>query len=86
LLSQFPDLISYPLSNNKVKLAAGWLLEKSGWKGKRFGPVGMHDKQALVMVNYEGASGQEVIALAKNIQADVLDKFGIELEIEPVIV
>jgi UDP-N-acetylmuramate dehydrogenase len=86
LLSQFPDLISYPLSNNKVKLAAGWLLEKSGWKGKRFGPVGMHDKQALVMVNYECASGQEVIALAKNIQADVLDKFGIELEIEPVIV
>lgn len=86
LIKQFPDLISYTLEANKVKLAAGWLLEKAGWKGRRIGPVGMHDQQALVMVNYGGANGQDIIALANKIQRDVLDKFAVELEIEPVII
>jgi len=65
--------------NDFVKIPAGWLIEQSGWKGKKFGNVGVHTEQALVLVNYGGASGEDVSALANKIVADVKEKFGLEL-------
>ena len=64
------------------KVPAGWLIEQAGFKGKRFGDYGVHTKQALVLVNYGNASGEEIYQLAQKIQATILDKFGITLEIE----
>ncbi len=84
LLRDYPDIVSYPLSDGKVKLAAGWLIQQCGWRGKRLGPVGMHTRQALVMVNYGGASADDVTALANSIKADVMQNFGVSLEQEPV--
>ena len=86
LAEKFSDLVTFKVDANRVKIAAAWLLEKNGWKGRRLGNVGMHDKQALVMINHGPAAGEEVIALAALIQQDVLDTFGIRLEIEPVII
>ena len=65
-----------------TKVPAGWLIEKAGWKGFRRGNVGVHIKQALVLVNYGGGTGGEIIQLAKEIQADILSQFGIALEME----
>jgi UDP-N-acetylmuramate dehydrogenase len=65
-----------------VKLAAGWLIEQAGWKGKRVGNAGMHAKQALVLVNYGGATAAELVHVATQVQADVLAKFGVALEME----
>lgn len=79
---QFPAIIGYPLDNKKVKLAAGWLIEQCGWKGKRVGNTGSHSRQALVLVNYGGAKGSEVLSLAEEIKESVKNKFGIELEEE----
>jgi UDP-N-acetylmuramate dehydrogenase len=84
LASRFPGLPRYPQVDGRVKLAAGWLIEQSGWKGRNLGRVGMYEKQALVLVNRGGASGAEVIALAKAVQAAVRERFGIELTPEPV--
>ncbi len=78
---QFPQIIAYP-QGERVKLAAGWLIEQTGWKGKSFGQAGVYEKQALVLVNRGGASGQEIMLLAQTIQQDVLSKFGVALEIE----
>lgn len=78
----YPDLVSYPVSDHSSKLAAGWLIEQSGWKGKRMGNVGMHEKQALVLVNYGNADGNELVEHAKRVQKSVLEKFGVELEME----
>lgn len=72
----------YPVSEKTVKLPAGWLIEKTGWKGKRIGNVGVHKDQALVLVNYGGAKGSEVISLARQIQKSVKEKFGVDLETE----
>ncbi|WP_043102422.1 UDP-N-acetylmuramate dehydrogenase [Pseudomonas aeruginosa] len=79
----YPDLVAYPQADGQVKLAAGWLIDKGGWKGFRDGPVGVHAQQALVLVNHGGASGAQVQALAERIQADVRQRFGVELEREP---
>jgi UDP-N-acetylmuramate dehydrogenase len=83
LIKQFPNLVSYPDNNGKRKLAAGWLIDQCGFKGKRVGPVGVYEKQALVLVNHSGGTSTDILALARNIQEEVLGKFGVQLEIEP---
>jgi len=83
LSKQFPNLVSYPDSNGKRKLAAGWLIDQCGFKGKRVGPVGVYEKQALVLVNHGGGTSTDILNLAKSIQEEVLGKFGVQLEIEP---
>ncbi|MDH1261523.1 UDP-N-acetylmuramate dehydrogenase [Pseudomonas sp. GD03944] len=77
------DLVAYPQADGQVKLAAGWLIERAGWKGFREGDAGVHRLQALVLVNYGQASGQQLLALAQRIQADIAQRFGVALEIEP---
>ncbi len=72
----------YPQPDGRVKLAAAWLIDQSGWKGARRGDAGVHDRQALVLVNHGAASGDEILALASAIQSSVLERFGISLERE----
>ena len=79
-----PGLPCYPQADGRVKLAAGWLIEQAGWKGRDLGLVGMYEKQALVLVNRGGARGTDVATLARAVQADVLDRFGIGLTPEPI--
>ena len=81
LKEEYPTLIGYSASD-KMKLAAGWLIEQCGWKGKRIGNCGMHEKQALVLVNYGDATGNELLEHAKKIQESVKQKFGVYLEME----
>ena len=82
LQEKYPAIPSYVISNTETKVPAGWLVEQSGFKGKRFGDAGVHSKQALVLVNHNKASGLEIYNLAQKIQKTVSDKFGISLEIE----
>ena len=77
-----PNIPNYPISQTQIKIPAGWLVEQSGFKGKRFGDAGVHEKQALVLVNYGNATGEEIHQLAKKIQATVFADFQISLEIE----
>ncbi len=84
LREKYPALPIYPMSGDTAKLAAGWLIEQTGWKGKRLGAVGMHDKQALVLVNYGGASADDVWHLAHTVQDAVHEQFGVTLEAEPI--
>ncbi|MGB7502209.1 MAG: UDP-N-acetylmuramate dehydrogenase [Azonexus sp.] len=79
-----PTLPRYPQPDGRVKLAAGWLIEQAGWKGKRLGPVGMYEKQALVLVNYGGATGADVRRTMAAVQAAVHARFGIDLTPEPI--
>ena len=82
LQKEYPNLPSYPVSDTEIKVPAGWLVEQAGFKGKRFGDAGVHEKQALVLVNYGNATGLEIYRLAEEIQEKVLNSFKIPLEIE----
>jgi UDP-N-acetylmuramate dehydrogenase len=86
LLQSWPELVHHLQPDGSEKLAAGWLIDRCGWKGRSLGRAGVYPKQALVLVNNGGASGAEVLALARAIQHDVREKFGVELEPEPVMV
>ena len=82
LKTQFPNIIGYPNGEQSVKVAAGWLIDHAGWKGYRKGDAGVHKNQALVLVNYGTAQGNEILTLSKNIQKSIQETFGIELEAE----
>ena len=82
LQAQFPQIVFYKLPSGKVKIPAAWLIEQCGWKGKRIGNAGSHAQQALVLVNYGGATGQEIWNLAIKIKESVKNKFGIKLKPE----
>lgn len=86
LKHQCPDVVAYAQSNGDWKLAAGWLIEHAGWKGRRLGPVGMHERQALVLVNHGDATAEDVMNLADHVCSDVKQRFGVDLEQEPVTV
>ena len=82
LIQEYPALPVYPQTNGSYKLAAGWLIEQCGWKGARVGDAGVHEGQALVLVNYGAATGKEVLDLATRMKQSVQDKFSVALEIE----
>ena len=86
LLAAHPQLVHHVQSDGSEKLAAGWLIDQCGWKGKSVGAAGVYPRQALVLVNNGGATGAEVVALARAIQTDVAARFGVPLETEPVFV
>ncbi|MBL8286531.1 MAG: UDP-N-acetylmuramate dehydrogenase [Rubrivivax sp.] len=86
IIGRDPEIVHYPLPDGTVKLAAGWLIDACGWKGKTVGRAGVYEKHSLVLVNRGGAHGSEVVTLARAIQESVYGRFGIRLEPEPVIV
>ncbi|KTC10889.1 UDP-N-acetylenolpyruvoylglucosamine reductase [Pseudomonas marginalis ICMP 9505] len=83
LQAKCPDLVAYPQPDGQMKLAAGWLIDKAGWKGFREGDAGVHKMQALVLVNYGAATGQDIANLALRIQQDIAQRFKVTLEMEP---
>jgi UDP-N-acetylmuramate dehydrogenase len=86
LLKSHPQLVSYLSADRQYKLAAAWLIDQAGWKGKQRERVGVHQQQALVLVNRGNARGEDVLALAHAIQQDIKNRFAVSLEIEPVII
>ncbi len=86
LREQFPQLISYPIDENTEKLAAGQLIELSGWKGKQINHVGVHTKQALILVHYGGGSGEEIVSLSNAIIEDVWSNFEVKLSPEVIFI
>ncbi len=80
--AKFPDIRHFPISDTEVKVPAGWLIEQAGFKGKRFGNAGIHVNQALVLVNYGGATGTEILNLSQKIQKEIFDIFGIWIDAE----
>ncbi|MTI22107.1 UDP-N-acetylmuramate dehydrogenase [Fulvivirga sp. RKSG066] len=82
LKAEFSDIPGYELPEDKIKVPAGWLIEQCGWKGKKIGDIGVHDKQALVLVNHGGGKGEDIWDLAQEIQKSVAEKFGISLNPE----
>ena len=85
IIGRDPEIVHYPMPDGSMKLAAGWLIDACGWKGKSIGRAGVYERQALVLVNRGGAIGAEVLTLARAIQESVYGRFGIRLEPEPVI-
>lgn len=85
LQAAYPEMVAYPQSQG-VKLAAAWLIDQCGWKGFRNQYVGVHNRQALVLINHSGGTGRDILELAEKIRGTVLTKFGVELEVEPGIV
>lgn len=81
LLSQYPEMPHYPAPNG-VKIPAGWMIQQCGWKGKRLGPAGVYEKQALVLVNHGGAKGEDIVRLCQTIQKDVKERFGTDINPE----
>lgn len=81
-----PQIVSYPQADGGVKLAAGWLIDRCGWKGRAMGGAAVHERQALVLVNRGDATGADILALARAIQEDVHARFGVQLEPEPVVI
>ena len=86
IIGRDPEVVHYPMPDGSVKLAAAWMIDSCGWKGKTVGNAGVYEKQALVLVNRGNATGSEVMTLARAIQESVYGKFGIRLELEPVVV
>ena len=86
IIGRDPEIVHYPLPDGSIKLAAGWMIDACGWKGKSVGQAGVYEKQALVLVNRGGAIGSEVMLLAGAIQESVYGRFGIRLEPEPLVV
>jgi len=86
LIARYPSLVGFPQPNGAVKLAAGWLIEAVGLKGATRGRAGVYEKQALVLVNHGGATGAEILAMAREVQDKVAEAFGVWLEPEPVII
>ncbi len=86
LLAREPKLVHHLQPDGSHKLAAGWLIDQCGWKGRSIGAAGVYEKQALVLVNRGGATGADIVALAQAIQADVLARFGVQLVPEPVFI
>ncbi|SHJ22227.1 UDP-N-acetylmuramate dehydrogenase [Aquimarina spongiae] len=82
LLDRFPEIPSYTIDEDHIKIPAGWLIEQAGFKGKRWGDAGVHNKQALVLVNYGNATGQEILNVSREIQKEITEKFNINLETE----
>jgi UDP-N-acetylmuramate dehydrogenase len=82
LKTRFENIPSYPINESTVKVPAGWLIEQAGWKGFRDGEIGVHARQALVLVNYGGGTGEQIKALSQKVQASVFEKFGIKLSAE----
>jgi UDP-N-acetylmuramate dehydrogenase len=86
LLAAFPGMVHHAQPDGTEKLAAGWLIDQCGWKGRSLGAAGVYPKQALVLVNNGGATGEDVVRLAQAIQSDVLERYGVRLEPEPVFI
>lgn len=82
LQQEYPQIPYYELSDGRVKIPAGWMIDRCGWKGKSLGPAAVHDKQALVLVNRGGAKGSDIIALSDAVRASVREKFGIDIHPE----
>ena len=89
IIARDPKIVHYPMPDGSIKLAAGWLIDACGWKGKTVGKAGVYEKQALVLVNRgqgaDSVTGGEVMTLARAIQTSVYERFGIRLEPEPVV-
>lgn len=82
LLDRYPAMPHYEVDAERVKIPAGWMIDRCGWKGKALGPAAVHDKQALVLVNLGGATGKDVVALSDAVRASVKEKFGVEIHPE----
>ncbi|GAB3629172.1 UDP-N-acetylenolpyruvoylglucosamine reductase [Pandoraea terrae] len=84
LRARFPDIVGYAQPSGAWKVAAGWMIDQCGWRGRTMGQAGVHERQALVLINRGGATGADVVALSRAIQASVAERFGVTLEPEPV--
>ena len=82
LLKEYPQMPFYEVDSERVKIPAGWMIDQCGWKGKTMGRAGVHDKQALVLVNRGGATGKEIVDLCNAIRVDVFNKFGVMINPE----